>query len=83
MVASARATFAHGFIARVKAAREVQFSRSEMEALLKLPKGTYKKYETRLLLPHHLILRFCLLTALDPYELFGEPAEEPVSGIRH
>ena len=50
MVASAKATFARDFIARVKSAREVEYSRSEMEALLKLPKGAYKKYETRALL---------------------------------
>jgi hypothetical protein len=80
MVASAKTTFARDFIARVKSARETQYSRTEMEVLLKLPQGTYKKYETHALLPHHLILRFCLVTGTDLYELFGVPAEKP---IRH
>jgi hypothetical protein len=83
MVAPAKAIFARDFIARVRSARETEFSRSEMERLLRLPKGTYEKYETRALLPHHLILRFCLITATDPYELFGAPPEEPTSRIRH
>ena len=75
MVASAKAAFARDFIARVKAAREEQFTLFEMERLLRLPKGAYKKYETSALLPHHLILRFCLVTATDPYELFGAPPD--------
>jgi hypothetical protein len=75
--------FAPDFIARVKSAREAAYSRSEIEALLKLPKGAYKKYETCSLLPHHLVLRFCLLTGTDPYELFGAPAEKPVAHIHH
>jgi hypothetical protein len=83
MVASAKTTFARDFIARVKSARAAIYSQPEMEALLRLPKGTYKKYETCSLLPHHLIVRFCLLTATDPYELFGEPAPKPASGIHH
>jgi len=80
MVAFVKATFVRDFVARVKSAREAQFSRTEMEALLKLPRGTYKKYETHALLPHHLILRFCLVTGTDLYELFGAPVETP---IRH
>jgi len=80
MVESAKATFVRDFIERVKSAREAGFSRSEMEALLKLPKGAYKKYETRAMLPHHLILRFALITGTDLYELFGEPPAKP---IRH
>lgn len=76
-----QAQFARDFIARVKFAREVAYSRSEMENLLRLPKGAYKKYETDALLPHHLILRFCLLTGVDPYELFGAPAEKPTSRL--
>jgi hypothetical protein len=79
MVASVKNTFARDFVARVKSAREAQYSRTEMEALLKLPRGTYKKYETHALLPHHLILRFCLVTGTDLYELFGAPTEKPIS----
>jgi hypothetical protein len=80
MVASAKTAFVRDFVARVKSAREAQFSQSEIEALLKLPQGAYKKYETHALLPHHLILRFCLVTGTDLYELFGAPVE---TTIRH
>jgi len=66
-----RALFAAQFIARVRAAREESFSESEMEMLLGLPKGSYRTFETHRLLPHHLILRFCLFTGIDIVELFG------------
>jgi len=66
-----RASFASQFITRVKSARVESFSEVEMETLLGLPKGSYKDYETHRLLPHHLILRFCLFTGLDVVELFG------------
>jgi len=66
-----QALFAAQFIARVRAAREESFSESEIEILLGLPKGSYTAYETHSLLPHHLILRFCLFTGIDVVELFG------------
>jgi hypothetical protein len=66
-----QALFAAQFIARVRAAREESFSELEMEMLLGLPKGSYKTYETHRLLPHYLILRFCLFTGIDMVELFG------------
>lgn len=75
--------FARDFVARVKAARELEFTLSEMERLLRLPKGAYKKYEASELLPHHLILRFCLVTWTDPYELFGAPADNPTPHWRN
>jgi integrase len=66
-----RALFAEQFIARVKKAREAEFSAEEMEILLGLPKGAYLQFETKSLLPHHLMLRFCLFTGVDPVELLG------------
>jgi hypothetical protein len=66
-----QALFTARFIARVRAARALSYSELEMEMLLGLPKGHYKNYETHSLLPHHLILRFCLFTGIEVVELFG------------
>ena len=67
-----QALFAAQFIDRVRGAREQSsFSEVDMETLLGLPKGYYKNYETHSLLPHHLILRFCLFTGIEVVELFG------------
>ena len=65
-------SFAHKFIARVKAAREeAAYTENEMAVLLKVPLYAYKQYESDVLLPHHLVLRFCLFTGLELFELFG------------
>jgi len=66
-----KAIFTREFIARVKAAREDLYSQLEMARLLRLPLDTYKQYESNALLPHHLLLRFCLATGTDPFVLLG------------
>lgn len=62
------------FIARVKAARLVAGMDREqlVEALcrrtgLAIKLDTYKKWESRAFLPHHLIIPFCDVTGADPY----------------
>jgi DNA-binding XRE family transcriptional regulator len=56
-------TYRRQFFQRVKAAR-VSASKNplEMAQLLGVPKDTYHRYETRTMLPHHLIPLFCELT---------------------
>lgn len=62
------------FIARIEAARLVSGMEREqvVEALCKrtglaIKLDTYKKWESRALLPHHLIIPFCEVTGADPY----------------
>lgn len=59
-------TYRKAFVQRVRASR-IQADKSplEMAQLLGIPKDTYHRYETRTLLPHHLILKFCELTGQD------------------
>lgn len=50
-----------GFLGRVRAARELRFgTQEELCEVLGLAQPTYHKYETRSLMPHMLIPRFCL-----------------------
>src|SRR5581483_3703613 len=54
------------FFERVRAARvSAGKSPAEMAQLLRVPKDTYHRYETRTLLPHHLMEIFCKLTRSD------------------
>lgn len=54
------------FVQRVRAARTLaEKNPLEMAQLLGVPKDTYHRYETRTLLPHHLIEPFCQLTGQD------------------
>jgi hypothetical protein len=54
------------FIERVKLARETRYStQREMLILLGVDQGTYKQYETRTLLPHRFIPKFCAATGVS------------------
>lgn len=74
------------FIARVKAAREVRFTQAEIAGLLEIPQDRYKQYETRSLLPHWLIPKFCLACGVTMQELFNpapaKPAQRPARKTR-
>ncbi len=69
------------FLRRVISARTVAgMSREDVIAGLERGTGlkiklqTYKKWETRTLLPHHLIIPFCEVTGADPYMILtGTP----------
>lgn len=55
------------FMQRVRQARErVGYNQTEIAELLGLKQDVYKQYETRSLLPHRLIGKFCLITNVDP-----------------
>ena|SRR5712675_1581654 len=58
--------YRNAFVQRVRAARNLaEKTPLEMAQLLDLPKDTYHRYETRTLLPHHLLETFCKLTGQD------------------
>jgi hypothetical protein len=44
-----------------------------MAEALSIPAGTYTRYETRTMMPHHLIPRFCQLTGVNADWLFFGP----------
>ena len=59
-------TYRNAFVQRVRAARTLaEKNPLEMAQLLGVPKDTYHRYETRTLLPHHLLEFFCQLTGQD------------------
>jgi hypothetical protein len=59
-------TYRNAFVQRVRAARTLaEKNPLEMAQLLGVPKDTYHRYETRTLLPHHLLEVFCKLTGQD------------------
>lgn len=54
------------FIGRTKAARTLSgYNPREIAELMAVPKDTYHRYETRVLLPHHLIQQFCTLCGVE------------------
>jgi len=63
------------FCGRIKAAREaVELTQEEMAHALDTTQGTYKQYETRSLMPHHIMVQFCRITGSHPwYILTGQP----------
>lgn len=73
--------YRENFLARTSAARRMSGKTrdqvvAEMSELadVKIKLATYKKWETRTPLPHHLIIPFCDVTGADPYLLLtGTP----------
>lgn len=63
------------FVERTRIARETAGydHPDQMAEALGVPKTTYKKYETRTCMPHHLIPRFCALAGIGYQQLFGAP----------
>lgn len=58
------------FIERVKAARIVSGMKPvEVAAKLRVSLDTYVRWESRALLPHHLVIPFCEITGADPVML--------------
>lgn len=66
-----KSVYKQRFIARTRAARAARFEhQQELCTALNIDQGTYKQYETRSLLPHWLIPRFCAACAVDIKWLF-------------
>jgi DNA-binding XRE family transcriptional regulator len=64
--------FTQNFLARIRAAREFKgFSQAQMATLLGIGLGTYNKYETRTVMPHFLLKRFCAHTGANIRVLYG------------
>lgn len=68
----AASAYRAAFAARVKSAREDRgFTQAGIAELLGVDQGTYKQYEVRSYLPHHLIPRFCLACGVSLDWLFN------------
>lgn len=68
--ASTPSTWRKDFIKRVRDARIASGKKPvEVAAQLVVSLDTYNRWETRALLPHHLIVPFCRITGADPMEL--------------
>ncbi len=76
--------YAEAFIGRVRALRAASgLSAAEMARRLGVEDETYGAFETKTLLPHHLIPAFAALTGSTlRFVLAGEPAREPDGGDR-
>jgi hypothetical protein len=71
---SSPAAYRAAFFKRVRTARELYSdSPQDMAKVLGIPAGTYTRYETRTMLPHHLVPRFCQITGVTPEWLFFGP----------
>jgi hypothetical protein len=70
--------FRRDFIERTRWARIGRgYTQEEAASLLGLPQDKYKQYESRSLLPHELIAKFCLLCAIDEGWLFTAKGRAP------
>jgi transcriptional regulator with XRE-family HTH domain len=73
------AQYKQAFIERVKAARDaVDMTQQQIADALGMPQDRYKQYESRSLLPHHLIGRFCIITRADPEWLVTGRGQKPL-----
>lgn len=74
------------FIARTKLAREATgMTQTEIAMALGVDQGRYKQYETRSLLPHEMIGRFCAITRVTEKWLttgVGAAPARPMPPIR-
>lgn len=74
-------SYRKAFVQRVRAARTLaEKNPLEMAQLLGVPKDTYHRYETRTLLPLHLVESFCLLTGTNLHWLITGRQLRPDSG---
>jgi transcriptional regulator with XRE-family HTH domain len=75
MPAESLTEFKRGFIARTRLAREATgWNQREMAEALNIPLKNYESYETRSMLPHPLIARFCRIARIPIDYLFSGPS---------
>ena len=77
--------FTAKFIERTKVARETGGfeTAKDMAKALGIPVPTYRKYEERSPMPHHLIPKFCSLTSISYQQLFGQVAQGGLGNVRN
>lgn len=71
------------FMERVKGARIARALKQwELAEALGMPQDKYKQYESRSLLPHHLIGRFCIVCHVDPEWLVTGRGKKPLQPLK-
>ena len=71
------------FIERVASARQATGMKQwQVAELLGIGQDKYKQYETRSLLPHYLMGRFCLITHVDPDWLITGRGKKPLKPLQ-
>lgn len=75
--------YKQAFMKRVAAARIARgLKQWQLAEALGMPQDRYKQYESRSLLPHHLIGRFCIVTRVDPEWLLTGHGQKPLKQLR-
>jgi hypothetical protein len=70
------------FMGRIKAARVARSMKQwEIAEALGMAQDKYKQYETRSLLPHHLIGRFCIICRIDAEWLVTGRGQKPMKPV--
>lgn len=74
--------FTDKFVERTRVAREAggYETPEDMARALGIPASTYRKYEARSPMPHHLIPKFVAITGCTYQSLFGKSSPAVVSG---
>lgn len=68
------------FIGRVRAAREARYpTQKPICVILGIEQGTYKQYETRTVLPHRFIPKFCAACGVSLEWLLTGEGDGPVA----
>ena len=66
------------FILRVTKSRTASGMKQwQIAEAMGIPQDKYKQYETRSLMPHHLIGRFCIICRVDPEWLVTGRGKKP------
>lgn len=71
-----KTAFAKEFAKRVKMAREPHYTQPKIAVLLDIPQDHYKHFETKRVMPHHLVGLFCELTHTNAAWLFTGEGEQ-------
>lgn len=74
--------YKQAFTARVAEARQRSgLKQWQVAETLGIPQDRYKQYETRTLMPHSMIERFCLITRVDPGWLVTGRGKKPLKQL--
>ena len=74
--------FKKAMIARTKAVRErLGITQAAFAGILEIPQDKYKQYETRTLLPHNLIPKFCFVGHVTIYWLLTGIKRDPHGAV--
>lgn len=82
MADSEEAQYKQAFMKRVAEARIARgLKQWELAQKLDMEQDRYKQYETRSLLPHHLIGRFCLICRIEADWLLTGHGQKPIKAL--